>query len=289
MKMSEDFAVFIISHARADNILTIQALDKCNYQGKLFVVVDDQDPQLSQYRETYGANLVVFNKQEVGKTFDRGDNFTFTGSPVYARNVLHQVAKEKGLSYFLVLDDDYTNFKTRCDENFTFTSKELTIDINKAITACLELLQADPRILTVCFAQSGDYMGGASSSNLFGQGKAGLLRKAMNSFLCATDRPFKFTGTLNEDATTYTHQGSLGHLFFTTNQYALYQKTTQTNPGGNTDIYLQQGTYVKSFYSVLWHPSSVTVVPMGVKNKRLHHRIERKYTYPKILSQSVKK
>lgn len=288
-KMPDEFAIFIISHNRAKNIVTLRALDNSNYQGKIYIVIDDTDPAIEDYREEFGDNLVIFNKMEVAKTFDTGDNFSETRSAVYARNALHDIAKEKGLDYFLVLDDDYTSFRTRFDETFTYTTKSKVIDINRVIKSCIEFFKIDKRILTFCFAQGGDYIGGPGSGICFGKGLVGLKRKAMNSFLCATDRPFKFHGTLNEDATTYMYLGSLGHLFFTTNQYALEQMETQTNSGGNTDIYLQQGTYVKSFYSVMFQPSSIDITMMGVRFKRLHHRVNWNCTVPKILSQSFKK
>ena len=44
---------------------------------------------------------------------------------------------------------------------------------------------------------------------------------------------------------------------------ALNQKQTQKNKGGMTDIYMSQGTYVKSFYTVMMMPSSVKVGVMG--------------------------
>jgi len=55
-----------------------------------------------------------------------------------------------------------------------------------------------------------------------------------------------------------------------------------------TDIYQDNGTYIKSFYSVIFQPSSVTVSLMGNKNMRLHHRVNWIYTTPQILDQKYK-
>lgn len=111
----------------------------------------------------------------------------------------------------------------------------------------------------------------------------------MNSFICSVDRPFTFIGRINEDVNTYTRKGSTGDLFFTTHMLRLEQKQTQSNSGGMTDIYLNNGTYIKSFYTVICQPSSVKIKMMGEKNNRLHHNINWKTTVPKILSEKYKK
>ena len=64
---------------------------------------------------------------------------------------------------------------------------------------------------------------------------------------------------------------------------------TQQNPGGLTDIYLDNGTYVKSFYSVIHEPSCVKVALMGSNNKRIHHKINWDKCCPKILNEKWKK
>ena len=87
----------------------------------------------------------------------------------------------------------------------------------------------------------------------------------------------------------YCYYGYKGFMFMTIPQLRLEQKQTQSNAGGLTDIYLSSGTYVKSFYSVMYNPSSVTVKQMGQNNKRLHHSINWNTTVPKIISQEFKK
>lgn len=54
-------------------------------------------------------------------------------------------------------------------------------------------------------------------------------------------------------------------------------------------MYLESGTYVKSFYSVMFHPSSVTVSMMNSKFARLHHKVNWAATVPLILSEDFKK
>jgi hypothetical protein len=127
-------------------------------------------------------------------------------------------------------------------------------------------------------AQGGDFIGGFAGS-IWRQPK----RKAMNSFVCLTDRPFQFLGRVNEDVNTYTHLGSRGYLLMTCMWLALQQQQTQKNSGGMTEEYLNSGTYVKSFYSVMYQPSSVRVAVMMSRYPRIHHQVRWRYTVPKIV------
>jgi hypothetical protein len=83
--------------------------------------------------------------------------------------------------------------------------------------------------------------------------------------------------------------GATGTIFLTTNQFALQQHETQTNAGGMSEAYIAGGTYVKSFYTVMYAPSCTIVFPMGAVNPRLHHRITWRNAVPKILSEKFKK
>ena len=70
---------------------------------------------------------------------------------------------------------------------------------------------------------------------------------------------------------------------------SIVQTMTQQNSGGLTDIYLQNGTYVKSFYSVIHQPQAAKVAPMGGSHKRIHHKISWNKCTPKILNEKWKK
>lgn len=138
-------------------------------------------------------------------------------------------------------------------------------------------------IKTVCFSQAGEYIGGIN--NFLGR-CVRTRRKAMNSFFCSTKRRFKFVGRLNEDVNTYVSLSVVGDIFLTLSQFCLAQAVTQSSKGGMTEAYLDGGTYVKSFYSVMYHPSGVTI---RVMSGRVHHHIKWKHTAPMILNQKHKK
>jgi hypothetical protein len=284
-----DFAVFILTHGRANNVLTYVTLREAGYTGKIYLMVDDEDSQIAEYKKRFGDQVVVFNKQAAIDATDSGDNFGKRNSVVYARNYNFEIAKQLGIKYFLQLDDDYRQFRYTFNNDREYITKQINIKkLDGVIDAMLEFYIASGA-LTLAMSQGGDFIGGPGSnvSKLHSQGK--FSRKAMNAFFMSTDRPFKFMGRINEDVNAYIAIGHMGGLFITAPRIRLEQTQTQASSGGLTDIYLDLGTYVKSFYSVMYAPSCVKVTEMGVKNRRLHHMVRWKNAVPMIMSEEVKK
>lgn len=289
MAMKHNFAVFILTHGRANNVITYKVLRKQGYTGRIFLMVDDEDSQIEDYRKLYDKQVIVFNKQSAIDYTESGDNFKKRNSVVYARNWNFVVAKELGINYFLQLDDDYGHFYNTIDNNGNYITLHRKLDdldfIFEAMTTFLIESKAD----SVCMSQGGDFIGGPGSkvAKLAKQGK--FSRKAMNAFFMNTAKPFKFMGRINEDVNAYVALGNVGKLFITVPRIRLEQGTTQANSGGLTEIYLDLGTYVKSFYSVMYAPSCVKITQMGLSNKRLHHMVKWKLAVPEIVSETLKK
>lgn len=279
----DNFAVFILTHGRPDNVVTYNTLQKQGYSGRVFLVIDDEDETENEYRRKYGEQVVQFSKREIEPRFDLGDNFTDKrGVIIYARNACFDIARKLGVKYFCELDDDYTSFTFRFDENNTFKETKIK-NLDSVFSLLLRYyISLGDKCKTIAMAQGGDFIGG-------GQGAYGkairLTRKAMNSFICSTERPFQFVGRINEDVNTYVSRGYEGDLFLTINQICLHQKQTQSNKGGMTETYLESGTYLKSFYSVMYHPAAVNIGLMGNTNKRLHHHINWNAVTPQILKE----
>lgn len=282
--MREDFAVFILSHGRPDNVVTFNTLMKMKYKGKYFIVIDNEDDTAEEYYQKFGEeNVVMFDKLKISKEFDTIDNCEERRTVVYARNACFNIAKEKGIKYFLELDDDYDQFRERHAKNGVLSSAKIT-NINKLFELMIDFLDKSGAI-TVAFAQGGDFIGGVGSAVW----KKQLARKAMNSFFCTTDRPFQFLGRINEDVNTYTTEGIKGNLLFTVASIMINQGTTQENAGGMTDVYLDSGTYVKSFFTIICAPSCTKISTMGNKFMRIHHKINWEKCTPKILNEKWKK
>lgn len=278
-----DYAVFIPSNGRADNVITYKTLRRLGYDGEIFIVIDDEDKTADEYYKLYGDQVIMFSKQDAAKITDTANNFHDMRAVVYARNQIPIIAKEMGYKHFIVLDDDYTSFMFRFVENNKLTSCECK-QMDRLFKAVFEFLDKSGAV-TVTLAQGGDFIGGKENQFV----NKGLARKAMNTWFCSTERYFKFYGQINEDTTTYVLLGGRGDLFFTVTKAMVTQLQTQSNPNGLTTIYLDNGTYVKSFYSVMYCPSCVKVSVMGAKNKRIHHRINWNNAVPNIIEEKYKK
>ena len=278
------YVVFIMTHGRAGRVYTLDALRECGYTGKVIMVVDTDDEQGDEYIRLYGKeNVEFFNKKEYEKKMDTGDAQGSMKCVVFARNACYDIAKELGYEYFIEADDDYMFFSYRFEEGGKFREKKC-YSLDRVFELMFDFLD-ESKAIAVAPAQCGDYIGGKNG----GIWKDRLSRKCMNLFFCKTDKPIHFIGRINEDVTSYTYYTQQGILFFTVADWCLHQKATQAQAGGMTDTYLGGGTYLKSFYSVMWAPSCVKIGAMGDTHKRIHHSITWDKCAPKILSERWKK
>ncbi len=283
------FAVFILSHGRPNNVKTYDALKKCGYTGDVYILIDDEDKHIDEYKKNYGQKAIVFNKKEAAKITDAGDNFGKRNSVLFARNQNFVIAKEMQLDFFWQLDDDYSGFGWVTNNDGSYRTKDvLTKNLDQILHEMILYLELS-RAHCLAIAQGGDLIGGGEGTIVKRINEGKFLRKVMNSFLFKVDKPLKFYGRMNDDVNMYTVNGNTGMLFITIPRLRLWQSETQANEGGLTEMYLESGTYVKSFYTVMYKPSCTTITPMGNTHKRLHHQIRWKNAVPEIISQKFKK
>lgn len=285
MMRNKSFVAFILTHGRPDRVHTFRSLKKHGYTGRVVILIDNEDKQRAEYEKRFPGMVKVFDKKAISDTFDEGDNFEDRRAIIYARNACFEVAKEMGVKWFIELDDDYTDFRYKTNAQDQYCDKINLTQLDRVFDIMVDFLESTGAC-SVAMAQGGDFIGGADGTNA---GRLKLLRKAMNTFVCATDRPFRFFGRINEDVNAYTCGARRGMLFFTIPNVAINQKQTQSNAGGMTDLYLDSGTYVKSFYSVMYAPSCVKVKDMGPVYRRMHHSVNWKNTAPCILDESHRK
>lgn len=286
--MRSDFVALILTHGRPDRVHTYYALRNSGYTGRIIIVIDNEDKTANEYRDRYGTDVVVFDKAAIAQTFDEGDNFQDRRAIIYARNASFQITKDLGYRYFVQLDDDYIGFYYRFDQD-GFYGHCTTPSLDWLFSSISDYLSVTP-FASIAISQGGDHIDGGEGKKVIG-----TKRKAMNSFVCDTKKPFQFVGRINEDVNTYTCEQRKGLLFMTIMAAQLNQKTTQSNAGGMTDLYLDSGTYVKTFYSIMYAPSCVKVSELSdPKNghsghARIHHKINWNNAAPLILSEHYKK
>jgi hypothetical protein len=281
--MDNNFAIFIMVYGRPDKNLTYNTLLKCGYTGKVYFVGDNTDSEIEGYKKLYGDDLLIFDKKEVAKKYDSGDNSGDLRSTMFAANTIFDLAEQKGIEYFYIMCDDYYEF----DYMFKGEIKGMKLcrNIDKVFDLTVNFFKTT-KALSIAFAQTGDFIGGIDN----GKGVYRFSkRKAMNSFLCSTKRRFDFLGRMNEDVTTYVNLGTKGELFLTIPVFAVNQKDTQQAKKGLTELYLDNGTYVKSMFSVIYNPSCVKASMMNASHKRIHHSIKWINTTPMIIEEKYKK
>ena len=281
---NKNIAVFILTHERPLKVHTYNSLLKHGYTGDIYIIIDNEDSQAEAYKQAYGNKVIVFDKKAISDTFDEGDNFEDRRAIVYARNACFGIAKKLGIKYFMQFDDDYTAFSYRFTSKGEYLHRPIK-NLDVIFDAMLEYYKSI-NVKSIAMAQCGDFIGGENGS--FGKGKK-IFRKCMNTFLCSVDRSFQFVGRINEDVNTYTNVQSRGNVFLTFSNLAINQLATQSNSGGMTELYLDSGTYIKSFYTVMYSPSCCKIIPMGETHRRLHHRISWKNAVPVIINESFKK
>ena len=275
---SKDFAVFILSHGRADTISTYKALRDGGYTGRTYVVIDNEDDQEDLYRQKFGDDIIQFDKRDYLEKTDLGDLDTDRRIGVFARNFIQDEAKRLGYKFHLQLDDDVHGFTYRFAQGKVLRALHCS-HLDEVFSGMVEYMKETP-ITSLSFALSAYNMGGVDGSI-----KDGMTRKTMTTFLMRADDVQYFHMRMNDDITTSLINGMRGKLYYSYLPIEVEVDKTQVKAGGMTDIYQKNGTYRKSFYSVMCCPSCVKVSAMGITDYRIHHTISWNNAVPKLLSE----
>lgn len=283
-KLRSNFCILIISFGRADNCKTARFLKKCNYGGAWYIVCSTDDAQLEDYKKNYGERIVVYDKEEIAPIFDPMDNSGRRNLGVFARQACFPIARRLGYKYFLSLDDDYNGFEWRYLNKYqTKICGRMARNIDEMCEAMLCFLD-ESGAHEVDFAVGGDFVGGAQEYTL-----RDLLPKAMNSHFNDVDKPIRYQGLMNDDVNAYVSGWQRGKMFFSVPLVQTLMTESQQDAGGMTEAYLDIGTYVKSFYTVMLNPSACLISEMGVKARRIHHRLCWDAIQPKLLHEKWKR
>ena len=73
MRKNKNFVAFILSHGRADRVVTYDSLKKSGYTGRIVIVLDNEDLSAPEYISRFGSeNVVIFDKAAIAETFEIG-------------------------------------------------------------------------------------------------------------------------------------------------------------------------------------------------------------------------
>lgn len=277
------YAVFILSHNRADRVETYDTLKNLGYSGEVYIVVDDEDPMLSTYIKRFGEIVVVFNKSEWIKSTDTVTNIKLKSSPVYARSAIEHMANSALYDAYIVMDDDIKNLRYRFLESGMVKSVRVTQDIDSIFDLYVEYLLT-ANIATLSFATVMVYAGGVHN-------EADLVRIASHRYTCQIHiRNLKFPvdwiSLANNDSISANNTAKIGYLWWSLPFIVYDSPKMNTLPGGMKKVYDSVSEFKRAFMSTVVSPS---VCRVGCAKDRLSIQRNLKAAYPMIVSSKWKK
>lgn len=278
------YAVFITTHGRPDRVYSYEALRKGGYTGRIYVVVDDKDITLPEYRAKYKTDLIVYNKQACMDNCDTVIHTTQDKSVTYPRIAVEELAKEFGLDTFIVMDDDITSLRYRWIEGSKVRSKTVNFGLDKAFHYMLSYIKKN-NIAVSSFVDMMFYISGISGV----EKKITERREAYQIFLRNTDYPIDWIGVMRQDMLTNSVTSQRGYLWWTLpfiSYDAVPMNETGRNEGGMIDAYKEYNEYKRSFLGVIVAPASLSV---GNNKSRIKILWDKSCSYPMIISGRYKK
>ena len=275
--MKKDFAVFILSHRRAKQQITLNSLFEAGYTGEWYIIVDDTDEQLSEYLDLYGEHIIVFSKENMLKSVDTMTSTKELRSVLYARHYCWIAAKEKGLRYFGQFDDDLSKFSYKYIDNDGKLQNKKIKNIDAIFEALIEFL-LNEEISSVNIPAQGAYFGG----------KMPEMKWNINqSFLAKVETQVPFVGILNEDINAVLIGAKSGKLSLEQYFVCKTDKKRGSNSGGLKNLYDATGEYERAFYTVICAPDCAKIKIKS--NNKVIVTIKRENAFPKLINERWKK
>lgn len=267
--------IYIISKGRP-HCITANVLTKIGYTGEWFIVCGSNDTTIEEYKLNWGEKRVlVFDWYEEVKNSDLLDNFgveNMSSGAVPVRNATRRISESRGEKRHWQFDDDYTGF--------------YHIDKNKKKWHRLTGAEMERELLKL--AEFGDK---ASLANIgiavSSESRPENIKLIGNRVFNAHNLPSEeklFTvwrGRMNDDLINAIETHRSGKREFHIKYMNLVIKKTQSEKGGNTDIYQAHGTVRKAAYAVLIEPKNTKLTIM---HGRYHHKCNWRGIVPKLIS-----
>jgi len=272
MNLDYNFAIFILSHNRANKIETLQMIQKYNYSGKWFIVISTDDSQLCDYKKFIPSdNLLIFNKSETLRYTDLLTNKFVNNASIYAINY----ARQHNIDYFIEADDDIQKIYHRFEENGKMKQKEIS-NLDDVINPLIDFISMAENIKSINPAINSGFFGGVN-----GVFKKGLDHYSFQFMLCKKSIPF-FRGIRTEDRQqSHYYTTRTSELFLTFFGLSFESPQMASNSGGIQ--YMKDGNVNPYTYILLTSPSCIR---LKEGNKKI---IYKNKAFPKIISCKFKK
>lgn len=273
--------IYIISKGRP-NCITAKTLKRMNYPGEWYIVCGNNDNTIPEYKKNWGEDkILVFDWYEETKESDLLDNFgvnKMSSGAVPVRNATRKIAFERGEIRHWQFDDDYVGFyrvnKNMKKNHRIVDGKEFEYELNKLATFANNAHLAN--------------IGFCLGHEAFPSGAKQISKRVFNAHNMTTDKDIfvKWRGRMNDDLINALDVFNNGKIEMSFKFMSLVLAPTQSDKGGNTDIYQQTGTIRKTAYAVLIEPK---VTKLVVKFGRYHHEVNWKQICPKLIRETYAK
>lgn len=271
--------IFIPSYHRANKLKTVKYFVKIGWNvKKIHVFIDNETDDIDDYIEVsnnIGFNLHIFDMKVARERYDYVHRPSESRrSAGQARNMFYDFAKDLGITFYMVQDDDTSNYEIKKLGKY---QRKATFEEVYDTFEGIRLFMLKRNIGLFGISQTGDFIGGVN--------KKILRNKVMNTTFVNTefiyrgekgvqdDDTSQFVGIMNEGLFT----GSLG------DGLVLQQTASATASGGLTDLYRECKLLNKALVCVIQYPSAITAKQQVKNGGRIHHNINARYLYPKIL------
>lgn len=266
-----NYAHFIASYGKPENILTLSALQRVNTKYPIYIVVGTDDPKLEQYKQMYD-NLIVFDKADYRDKIDCiGSYITSDKICTYSRLAIYDYAKTHCIKFVGYMFDDIKKFRLRYESSDDKIRSVKEFDIDRIIDMYINLLNSSKDIYIVGPPQSSYYIGVDSSrANSY-------ITRYGNFFIYDIDKELEpYQASTIEDMTIVIHNNMRGKLSicpFGLQVECREPAITKDSYGPMSKLeYYEQNCIVDSGYSV-------NAIPVTIHYKNY---------IPKIISESCK-
>lgn len=273
--------LFIPSYHRPNNCKTVSYFLKLGYDPKkIHVFLDSEADDILEYEKNLiplGVNIHVFDMEEARRRYD----YVHRASPSLrsagqARNMFMDFAKENGIDFYVVQDDDTQIFQLRV---FTMYARTAILDDVVRYFDWMEKFMRKHHIGLFGLSQTGDmYSSNTVDKRIF-------RKKVMNTTFVLL--PYVYRGERGvQDDDTSLFTGVMNEGYFTgslRSGLVLLQTLSATSKGRLTDLYNECKLYNKAMVTPIQFPSAIHAEKQPLNGGRIHHKISSRYLFPCIM------
>ena len=249
----------------------------CKENSLPFIILcGDDDEALPEYRELWGDRVLVFDWYEQVKVTDPMDGFgfdTMASGACPVRNATAEISRRRGERRHWQLDDDYTGFYGLNAEG----TKNVRLD-GAELHRRMELIagHADRCGLGNCGFPPSTREVVPDHALTFG-------RRVFNAHnLPSGGELFEpWVARMNDDLINAINSWRHGRPEYSVRFMEMAMPATQSEDGGLSELYRDEGTVRKTAYAVMACPAAVKLIQ---KFGRYHHRANWQRIAPKLVS-----